>query len=461
MSLYSVLPVRLQNMLVSSEGNRRMKKRYFNSRFFHWATLLNDSAQWSSKSLEEYRLSKLEEYLVKAFLYSDFWEQEMKKVCINPLKCIKRDPESFLKSLPKIDKQLVLHNKRAFLNRKQGNKDYEMVHTSGTTGAGFRFPWSNDALAAEFAFIWFRRYHGVTFGSKYGTFNGNKIVPFEQVSPPFWRFNKPMNQTLFSIFHFREDYLPHYLKELKNGKYEFITGYPSAISVISNYILSAGEEIQLKAVFPSSESLYEWQRKSIEKAFNCKVYDSYTNAEQSVLIYQCSEGSYHNAYEYSYAEFEPLNNSQEGSIAHIVGTSFLNDSIFLIRYKTDDFVEINDRPCSCGRPGAFIKRIIGRRDDIIYTKDKRPIGRLDHIFKDAEDLAGAQIIQKEYGKLVIKYVLNGKHFDSKRRIESEIKARLGASTEVIFEEVQHLEQDPSGKIRGVISFVGGDFDGYN
>ncbi len=64
-----------------------------------------------------------------------------------------------------------------------------MVHTSGTTGAGFRFPWSNDAIAAEFAFIWFRRYHAVTFGSKYGTFNGNKIVPFEQVLPPFWRFN--------------------------------------------------------------------------------------------------------------------------------------------------------------------------------------------------------------------------------------------------------------------------------
>ena len=113
---------------------------------------------------------------------------------------------------------------------------------------------------------------------------------------------------------------------------------------------------------------------------------------------------------YSYAEFEPLNDSQEGSIAHIVGTSFLNDSIFLIRYKTDDFVEINDRPCSCGRPGAFIKSIIGRRDDIIYTKDKRPIGRLG-VFKDAEDLAGAQIIQKEYGKLLIKYVLKGKRFE--------------------------------------------------
>jgi len=139
----------------------------------------------------------------------------------------------------------------------------------------------------------------------------------------------------------------------------------------------------------------------------------------------------------------------------------LNDSIFLIRYKTDDFVEIDDRPCGCGRPGAFIKRIIGRRDDIIYTKDKRPVGRLDHIFKDAEDLAGAQIVQKEFGKLLIKYVLNGKRFDSRQKIESEIKDRLGDSTEVTFEEVKHLEQDRSGKIRGVISFVRGDFDGYN
>ncbi len=74
------------------------------------------------------------------------------------------------------------------------------------------------------------------------------------------------------------------------------------------------------------------------------MYDSYTNGEQSALVYQWCEGSYHNAYEYSYAEFELLVESQESSMAHILGTSFLNDSIFLIRYKTDDFVEIDDRP---------------------------------------------------------------------------------------------------------------------
>ena len=62
-------------------------------------------------------------------------------------------------------------------------------------------------------------------------------------------------------------------------------------------------------------------------------------------------------------------------------------------------------------------------------------------------------VQKEFGKLLIKYVLNGKRFDSRQKIESEIKDRLGDSTEVTFEEVQHLEQDHSGKVRGVMSLI--------
>ncbi len=77
-----------------------------------------------------------------------------------------------------------------------------------------------------------------------------RSFPLNKFYHHFGDLIEPMNQTLFSIFHFREDYLPHYIEELKNGGYEFIVGYPSAITVISNYILSVGEEIRLKAVFP-------------------------------------------------------------------------------------------------------------------------------------------------------------------------------------------------------------------
>ena len=178
MNIWKFIPIFLQEILINIEGKKRKSLRFLNDYFIRWATLLNNSRSWSDSKMKQFRKERLSWYLFTAYTNSDYWNIEMRKISDNPKKEIMANPETFLKKLPKISKKVILSNKKAFINRSKKSKDYIMVHTSGTTGAGLVFPWSLEALAAEFAFIWFRRYHGVLFGDKMATFNGNKVVPF-------------------------------------------------------------------------------------------------------------------------------------------------------------------------------------------------------------------------------------------------------------------------------------------
>lgn len=452
--VYKLLPVRIQNYLIAREGNRRKAQRFLNDEFIRWATFLNQSSSFSEEKLKEHQKDTLARYLFDASEFSDFWSVEMHKLSSNPKREILSDPVIFLNKLPEINKSIVVKNKAAFLNNSVRKKDIVMTHTGGTTGSGFRFPKTIDSVAADFAFIWFRRYFGVLFGDRYGTFNSNPIINFKQSKPPFWKYNNSMNQTLFSIYHLRGDWQKEYAKEISSGKYRFINGFPSAISTLANYIIAKDIDVHVDYVFSSSETLLEWQRVSIEKAFGAKVIDSYTNGELSALIYECSHGSYHCSPEYSFFEFERLEEQEHENMFRLIGTSFLNSAIFLIRYDTGDIVSLGEgRICGCGRPFSQVYKIHGREDEYIYTRDKRPIGRASTFFMDSEDIEAAQILQRDYGELLIRIVPRGKSFISKEIVESKIRTRMGKDMKVTFEIVDELEKAPSGKVRFIISNI--------
>ena len=59
------------------------------------------------------------------------------------------------------------------------------MHTSGSTGAGFKFITATDSIHAQWATFW-RLYlkSGVCRDEKQGSFSGQMIVPTKQNTPP-------------------------------------------------------------------------------------------------------------------------------------------------------------------------------------------------------------------------------------------------------------------------------------
>lgn len=82
-----------------------------------------------------------------------------------------------------------------------------------------------------------------------------------------------LNHLFFSSFHMSNENMNKYVGKLEQFRPEAIEAYPSTAYIIARFLLSRNKTLSLKAVFTSSETLFPQQRETIEKAFECKVFN--------------------------------------------------------------------------------------------------------------------------------------------------------------------------------------------
>src|SRR5690606_157163 len=228
------------------------------STFFPYTTLFRSYSKQVKNELlrstdhqKMLQIKYLKKYLQKAQNHSVYWKDKLNNINLD---CF--DPRE-LKTLPVVSKEDILQNKELFINTTLDKNNLIKVKTGGTSGSGLTFPSTKKSIAVAFTLFYEQCYHKNNFGDKYATFNGNPVVPDSQSQPPFWRYNRGSNQTIFSIAHMEDRYLKYYYQELKND-YLYLNGYPSAIFAMAEYIDSNQlEPIKLNAIYTSSEMLLE------------------------------------------------------------------------------------------------------------------------------------------------------------------------------------------------------------
>ena len=89
-------------------------------------------------------------------------------------------------------------------------------------------------------------------------------------------------------------------------------------------------------------------------------------------------------------------------------------------------------------------------DDYIITSDGRKIGRIDHVFKGANGLKEAQIIQQQRGKIKINIVKETYEELNETDLILKCKQRLGPDFHVTIDYVDHIPRGKNGKFRAVI-----------
>jgi len=290
------------------------------------------------------------------------------------------------------------------------------------------------------------------------TFGGRIVVPAQQTRPPFWRYDVFNDNWHFSSYHLSDRNLPHYCDQLSKVNPSHIRSYPSAIYTVALFMRDRGiAGIRPKAIITSAETLLEHQREVIEEQFGCRIYDEYGCNEMAIFATQCEEGSYHISPEYSWVKVGRSSEcSADQTEGALICTSFINLTMPLIRYKIADVVSLSgDRWCACGREMPVIAQICGRQDDVVATRDGRKVGRLDPVFKGANGIKEAQIVQDAPDHITVRIVWV-EHEISKRKaimgfVEDQLQRRLGEAVHIDFEETRQIERTRSGKFRAVIS----------
>ena len=326
------------------------------------------------------------------------------------------------------------------------------VHTSGTTGGGLRFETTLHAIQEQWAMWWrYRHWHGIERGTWCGHFAGRSIVPLSQGDPPFWRYNRPGRQVIFSGYHMSPTNLGAYVDELRRRKPPWLHGYPSLLALLAARVLESQAELgyEIRWITTGAENLLPQQSELIRRAFGVRPVQHYGMAEAVANISECDRGALHVDEDFAAIEFVP----QDSGMHAVVGTNFTNPVTPFVRYQVDDLVTLDPVvACGCGRPGRVVTRIDGRREDYVVLGNGTRIGRMDHVFKDMVNVREAQIHQSRPGAMTIRVVrMPGYTEADEQALLRETRQRVGDEAEVRFEYVDRLERSAIGKLRFVVS----------
>jgi len=453
--VYERLPVALQNMVVSAAGLRSYRSRVGEP----FREAFEELERRDLATPEEVRADqdrRVREMIAWAAETVPYYRRLFRKEGIDPASI--RAVED-LAHIPTLDKETVRLIGTELKSDAIPDRLIIPSHTSGTTGKALALYLTREALAWKHAVTMRQRsWFGIELGERYAVFGGQMVVPFSQSRPPFWRFDRARNLTLFSLYHMKPEFLRFYAEELSKPGYAFWQGYPSSISLLCEYLLEGRYDLgeaSPRAVFTSSETLLDFQRDRIERATQAPIADLYANAELSVSVIQSPEKRYHVDTEFCAVEIDAHEETEDWIRGEVISTGFANKAMPFLRYRTGDVATLlKHATCSSGRSRPILERIDGRIEDYIVTPDGRRIGRMDHIFKDTLDIKEAQIVQRTQEELMVRLVPRATFDESSRRhLEREFRKRLGTSMSIEYELVGMIPREANGKFRAVISEV--------
>jgi phenylacetate-CoA ligase len=446
--LYRVSPIWLQEAAIHAVMSLRRQMRE-GTKFQEIRNAIERTQWLRADALREYQQAHVRATLQNAAADVPFYRQRFAQAGIQI------DSHTGIETLgqiPALNKRDVMAAGKTILSQNAQGPRFKGA-TSGTTGLsmiGYRdlrsINYENAFLARQLSWA------GYKPGDRRAWLRGDMVAPASQMEPPYWRRNRADNSLMLSSFHLSEKNAPLYIDALERFDPEIIQAYPSSIAFLARYLESqdkyyAGKN--LRGIVTSSETVLEEQRKVIEKAMGCRLFDWYGSFERVVAIGTCEHGQYHLLSDYSFVELIP---HEDGS-TELVGTSFYNDLMPFIRFRIGDAVmpEPAGFQCPCGREFPAIRSIRGRMDDYVVTPDGRQIAMMANMFDGVDYLLEAQIIQDQRDELQVLLVpVRQMKDEDYKDLEHRARLLVGNDMRITYSIVDEIPRTRAGKLRVVV-----------
>src|SRR5699024_5361835 len=148
-----------------------------------------------------------------------------------------------------------------------------------------------------------------------------------------------------------------------------LDGMPHSMHMVAQYILKNDIKVDwdIKAIFPTAETLLPYIKRDLEQAFNTDVIDQYSSTKVTPFIYGTQDGGYKIGDETGLVEFYKVSKGMyEG-----VMTNFINYATPIVRYKIGDLFEVNSDKeyFNSFDEELNIVKIIGKEADYVYHTD--------------------------------------------------------------------------------------------
>ena len=357
--------------------------------------------------------------------------------------------------IPFTTKELIRDNIKDFVSTVVPANQKKMVMTSGSSGHPFQFYQRKEEDWIENAFVtkawteggWNIGQSGILLR---GAYTGSEdAITAKCANNDFYVHN---NSILCSPNYITPQYYIHYRKALTDTEQSYIFAFPSSITLLSELIINegdAGEFNNIRALYLSSENLYDWQLDSITKAFPSAVVISLYGLSERVIMASWKRDSrlyYTNPY---YGLTELLGDGQKpvrtGEKGELVGTSFWSMATPFIRYKTYDYAVRGED----NGDGMVLEKIEGRLQEVVVGANGRQVSMtaVANIHDSSYDgIRRFRFIQNEPGKVNFQIEPNSSFTPGQcEQVKKSLLAKLGDDFDVEVLVVEELKPSKSGK----------------
>jgi phenylacetate-CoA ligase len=410
-----------------------------NTHYRQYRQLLAERESASKEAIDEYQFNELKNIVNYAYQWVPYYKKLFDQVGFRP-ESMKSAVE--IKTIPFLTKELIRDNFEQLISTAKVPGGHYIATTGGSTGEPLKVLLDYDCVFKENAFVnHFRSRLGYQLTDRLATFRG---VEF---GDKLWKYNPMQNELIFSPFKLSKKTLTKYVERINSYKPNYLNGYLSSLFFLAKLLSeqSLRLKIPLKGIFLISENIDQSQREFVEKFFGVPSSTFYGHSERCIIAEEILPNEYHFDPYYGYTELIAENNGKFS----IVGTGFLNKTMPLIRYKTDD-------KCKIGPLGHL--QILGRRDAneyLIGANDEKVFHSAfnfhSEIFKNVNSY---QFFQKEKGIADLILIVNDKFKPSeielmKKEIDKKTKGVIDFNIKV----VDQLILSKRGKFKMFVSEI--------
>jgi phenylacetate-CoA ligase len=420
----------------------------------YWSTreLLQKSQRWNEERLMDYQLAQLRRMLQHCAANVPYYRRLFRKIGFDPHQMRR---VSDISIIPTLDKEIVRANIKDLLaeNIPASKRDY--FTTGGTMGKPLGLYNFKDSGWRELAFM-------QTQWGRVG-FEANQLRAILRGSvvhrKRYWAYNPREHAYVFSNFHMTPDHVAEYARVMEEKNIPYLHVYPSSALDFARILKEAEiKPLGFRVVLAGSENLYPGQREAIESFYGCRMYTWYGHSENTALAGECeSSHNYHIFPEYGFVEIleddgSPVN--REGEVGELVGTSFYNLVMPLVRYRTGDWALLGPDQCACGRKYKLLKEVRGRwHQEMLVGKLNNRISMTALNMHSAifDEVSQFQFYQQERGKVELRLVRKpGYSEKDSKAILAAFREKMGDTVDVQLSFKDELSLTSRGKFRFIV-----------
>lgn len=382
------------------------------------------------------------------------------------LQCDLDTPVDVLRELPLTSKEDLKRDLAQYLSKDTSESLRLRTATGGSTSTPMVFFLQKGiSRTKEYAFMEsFHQYAGLTRSDVVLALRGRTVPSARRPGGALWMYEPIKRQLILSSDHLERRYMPEYMAAMRLWKPRFIQAYPSTIYPLARWLKEhPAPDIsdRIKGVMLFSENVFDHHMALLKEVFPCQVLKHYGHSER-VLMAASMPDDDRCFFWPQYGHFELVDEAgkpitKPGVLGEIVGTSFDNQVMPFVRYRTGDMAVLGEKPHPLLPGFPVVERIEGRRQEFLVCRDNRLIAVCGMGAAHSADLAAVDSMQFEQSKpghFVIKVATTQPlSVEAKSRIvhAMEAKTQGGCTAEVV--EVREIPRTLRGKHRLLVQHL--------